>query len=881
MTRGATVHCITIALLGIAHLPAQTALQLHDKPLLREIGPANMSGRIVDIAVDPGRPATWFVASASGGLFRTKNAGTTFEPVWDRAATVSIGAVAVSPKDPKVVWIGSGEANARNSVSWGNGVYLSKDGGDTWAHVGLAESFQIGAIAAHPSDANTAFVAACGKLWGRNPGRGLYRTKNTGKTWQKVLEVDSATGAIDVLIDAKTPARMWAATWPRLRDAFDGNAPVERWGKGGGIWRSEDGGTTWRRVTLGLPTCAIGRVGLTQCTSQPDVLYAIVESARIGWQSGSKNANAKGKKLPFGTRLGGQAPNIQDQQGNDGHECGGIYRSDDGGKSWRRVNSLNPRPFYYSQVRVDPEDPERVYVLGVTYWESTDGGKSFDKAPHTLHPDFHALWIDPKNPEHMLIGCDGGLAESYDRGQNWRAFHNLPCGQVYRVRVDDKRPYRIYAGYQDNGSWTVPSRTRFEEGLWTADARNLGWGDGFTVMPHPVIEDRVYYSWQFGSIRWRLLDGLAQGGVPKAKASSGKAMRYNWDTPYAFAQKTHDLWYAGNQVVRVRANKAEVVSPDLALDDRGSATELEFSPKKRGVVWVGTDDGALWLSKNDGKAWRRVDSKLHELAGGARYVSAICAASTSSSAAVVALDGHRQDDFGVHLYETKNSGKTWKRLGKGIDKGPIHCVEEGAHNPSLLFAGTEFGLWFSIDRGKTWNKLPGLPTVAVRDLALQPRTRELVLGTHGRGTWILDISGLEGLTIARRRKAVALLPLPDVTRWGRRPFRIRYGDDTWRSDRPIGSARVHYWIGSKQKAAHKITVWDSKNKQVASFETALAPGLHRVDWNLRRSGRRRGPRRPLPAGRYELRLSEGKKVDKQRFSIHDDPLTSSARRSPR
>ena len=862
---------VLLALFLTSAFPAATlrGQTLATDPEWRSLGPGNMSGRVVDLAVDPADTDTWYAASASGGLFRTSNQGTTWTPVFEREATISLGSVAVAPSDPNTVWVGTGEANARNSVSFGNGVYVSHDRGETWAHRGLDETFQIGRIAVHPADPSIVLVAACGRLWGPNPERGVFRTVDGGQTWQHALSVDADTGAVEVLFDPKDPSRALAATWTRRRGPYDSNDPDVRFGDGAGIWRSLDAGATWSRVTDGLPTCRMGRIGLTVCASEPDVCYAIIATERLGEAMAALDGD---KTHPFAERLGGQQPNIQDQQGAEGFEAGGVYRSDDGGASWRRVNSLNPRPYYYSQIRVDPQDPDRVYVLGTQYDVSTDGGKTFTRiSDHGLHVDFHALWIDPSDSERLLLGCDAGVQWSVDRGETWRHFRNLPCAQYYRVAVDDREPYRIYGGLQDNGSWVVPSRSWHREGVMTDEVYCIGWGDGFTAIPHPTDTSLVYATSQYGGIRYDDQRGRT-GGLARPKAEEGETIRFQWDTPYLLDPNDPDVvWVGAHRVFRVEngGKDPEWRSPELAATADGAITALRASSKLKNLLWAGTADGRVWVTRNAGKAWKDVIEDVPGLPG-PFHVADIEPSHADAGTAWLAFDGHRSDNHEVLLYRTTNFGKTWKQIGQGIDRGPVLCIQQGTVNEDLIFVGTEFSVFASIDAGDSFFAVRGnLPTVAVRDFAIQPRDLELVAGTHGRGLYTLDVSGLERLSAKERAKGITLLPPRAAVAWRDGPARMVWGDDRLRTPNPQSGTSIHYWLADDVGGDLELQITESGGATIKKLTAPRTRGLHRVTWDLSKDDKGRvGP------GEYRVQLKTGKGEIEERLEVRADPSSN-------
>ena len=669
----------------------------------RSVGPANMGGRITDIAVNPQRPSEAWIAHATGGLLHTTNRGITYEHRFTSQRVGSIGAVAVSPSDPTQVWVGTGEANPRNSVSFGNGVYRSTDGGLTWDHAGLEESFQIAEVTVHPDDPNTVYVAALGRLWGPNDERGLYKTTDGGESWSRVLEIDAMTGIVEIAMHPADPEVLLVASYERQRDLYDSNDPAKKWGPGSALWRTADGGTTWTRLTdgegsHGLPSVMLGRIGVDFCRSQPDIAFAVVETERItqepenaawlgvraenadvgarltqvtedspaakagleegdillrfgdttlvSWDSTSKllRKHFAGETLsvevvrdgeamtmdvtlegrpqededrtdelgypnagPFSIGLGGQNANAQDDQGPDGHQYGGIFRSEDGGLTWTRVNSLNPRPMYYSEIRVDPSDPERVYVLGTRLWRSADGGKTFTNDGHggEVHVDHHALWIDPADGEHMILGNDGGIYVTWDRMESWDHHCHVAIGQFYNVEVGPRDAYFVYGGLQDNGSWGGPAMVRNDSGPINSDWFRVGGGDGFVVRVDPENPDLVYYESQNGGMGRRDLATGASGWL-RPSAGRGARVRFNWNTPFLLSSHNSGIHYsAGNRAFRSikRGESSRAISGVLTATERGSATALAESRFDPDVLWVGTDDGALWRTEDGGATW--------------------------------------------------------------------------------------------------------------------------------------------------------------------------------------------------------------------------------------------------------------------------------------
>lgn len=656
----------------------------------RLIGPANMSGRIVDLAVYEADPRIFYVATASGGLLKTVNNGTTFEHQFDRQATVSIGDVAVSATSPDLVWVGTGEHNPRNSVSWGDGVYKSTDGGGTWEHMGLRDSFQIGKILIHPENPDVVLVGALGRLWGTSEQRGLYRTTDAGKTWTRTLFIDDKTGIIDMAFDPSDPNVVLAAAWERQRDEFDSNDPAKRWGPGSGLYRSEDNGQTWTEVTEGLPSVDMGRMSIEFSRANPGTVYLLVDTVRIG--EGLPNAGYMGingndadvgarltqvvedspaakaglkendivigiagervvryddllaatrvreagtvvplvvvregkvleldvtlgenpnpNRKPFERDIGGQRENVQEQQGPDGHETGGLFRSDDLGKTWRRINSINPRPMYFSRVCVDPSDDRFMWVLGIPLCRSEDNGLTWtrDGTPDIVHVDHHAMWVDPRDGNHLILGNDGGLYVSYDRGKTFDHLNDFAIGQFYHVAVDNRPLYNVYGGLQDNGSWGGPNRMRTLEGSYNTDWFRIGGGDGFVCAVDPEDPDQVYYESQEGVMGSINLRTGERGGI-RPRAPRGVEYRFNWKTPFQLSSHNSRIFYAaGNHVFRSlqKGRDIEQISPEITRTRRGSATAFHESPLDPDLLMVGSDDGSLWVSRDMGANWENI-----------------------------------------------------------------------------------------------------------------------------------------------------------------------------------------------------------------------------------------------------------------------------------
>ncbi len=1103
----------------------------------RSIGPANMVGRIVDLAVVESDPSTYWVATASGGLLKTTNNGITFVHQFDREATVSIGSVCVAPSDPNVVWVGTGENNPRNSVSYGDGVYRSTDGGKTWKNMGLKKSFQIGRIAIHRTNPSIVYVGALGRLYGPNEDRGLYRTADGGETWQKVLYVDDKTGVIDVQMHPTDSDTLLVAMWERLRDGYDSHPgevpmadgydrydPIQKWGPGSGLYKTTDGGKNWRRLTNGLPTCNLGRVGLDYYRKDPNTVFAVVDSEKIGMgtpprsgaavyvdifaedteggarltgvrtngpsakaglqaddvikavedkaitsaeqlleeirshkiddklkfkvQRGDKSleivvtlerrpeppgggggvylgltgedaengvkvtgvmetgpaaqaglkaedvvqalggkpvqsysqlmeeirtrnagdkvklkvlredqpqeievtlverpagqrgggrggapaatgpylgisgedaeggvrlttvvsngpaaragvkisdvvqavdekpiekyeqlleeirAHRVGDKLklklqrgeesqqvevtlgerpqvaggrggrggsstrPSGANLGGQLENVQDEQGTNSFQYGGVYKSTDGGETWTRINSLNPRPMYFSLMKVDPSDDRFLYVGGVQLHRSTNSGKFFRAdAGRGVHADMHALWIDPRDGRHMLVGNDGGVYASYDRTANWDHLNTTAIGQFYHVAISPKQPYYVAGGLQDNGSWFGPTVGLSGIGPINEDWLSVGGGDGFMCRVDPNDPDLVYSESQDGSVFRRNVRTGERASLRPARPDGAPLYRFNWNTPFILSGANSRIFYsAGNFVFRSldRGNNLQVVSPEITLTKWGSATALAESPRNPNVLYVGTDDGALWLTRDGARTWTNLTQNVG--LPSPRWVASIEPSRFVEGRAYVAFDCHRSNEDDPCVYVTEDFGKTWKSLRANLPWGSTRVLREDLQNPNLLLVGTEFGAWFSLDRGKYWNNLgTNLPTVAVHEFAFHPTNGEVVAATHGRSLWVLDVSALRQIKPENVADKPALYQPAAVVRWRSEPSRGRT-NRRFVGQNPAPGAQIYYSLPKKaENVAVKIV--DIAGATLRELPAKKEPGLYRVTWDLRSTAR--------------------------------------------
>jgi photosystem II stability/assembly factor-like uncharacterized protein len=1059
---------------GVAEVPASWINPMQ----WRCIGPATMGGRITALAVVESDPTCYWVATASGGLLHTVNNGVTFEHQFDHEATVSLGAVAVAPSDKNIVWVGTGEANPRNSVSYGDGVYKSVDGGKTWKNMGLKDSFQIGKIVIHPTNPDIVYVGALGRLYGPNPERGLFKTTDGGKTWQKVLFVDDKTGVIDVAMHPSDPELLIVATWQRRRDEFDSfrgdakkpdgtdeYAPMQVHAPGSGLYRSSDGGKTFAKLSNGLPAAKMGRIGLDFSRQHPDTIFAIIDTEKTGAGNaspvranaaylgvlgeddpggaqlttvtegspaekaglkvgdivvqfdakeiksyddllealadkkpndkvktvvvrdkdrkeieitlGSRGpANPKGKggkggqgggpgnqdrpslgieveetadglfiadvvpkgpadkaslkaddvitqidgmavanqralaqalmgksagdkvKItyvrdkqtkdveatleviagapgrPNGDRsLGGQIANAQTWQGPEGVNTGGLFKSTDRGQSWTRINSINPRPFYFSLVRVDPTNDNIIFVGGIKLQRSTDGGKRFspDKINAGLHDDQHAMWIDPHDSKHLLIGCDGGFYVSYDRAANWEHINRVALGQFYHVSVDSRVPYRVYGGLQDNGSWGGPSNTRKANGPTNDDWTYVNGGDGFYCQVDRDDPDRVYAESQDGRIMRRNLRTGASNFIRPLPQPGLSRYRFNWNTPFILSQHNPGIFYSGgNYVFRSveQGNELKPISPEITRTKHGTATALAESPRSPDILWAGTDDGAVQVTRDGGRTWTDVSANFKS-AGlpGPRWVASIEASRWKDGRAYVVFDAHRSDDDQPYVYVTEDFGKSWQSLRANLPIGSTRVLREDLHAADLLYLGAEFGIWASINRGQSWVKINGksLPTVAVHEIAQPTTANEIVVATHGRSIWILDVSALRQMTPAVLRNNAPKLFNPSVAmRWqvqpgGNGPF--QEANRRFVGTNPPRGATIDYLL-PKKDARVALKIVDISNRTVAELKAENDAGLHRVVWNLQSAvqNRQRGKGGADPAGGNAFR-GKGKGAD--------------------
>ncbi len=940
-----------------AQAPAQPAPAINqtDDPLLRtfrwrSIGPASMGGRVDDIEGVESNPSTFYVGFATGGIWKTTNNGTTFTPIFDTYPVSSIGDIAIAPSNPNIIYVGTGEPNNRQSSSFGAGMYKSTDAGKSFVQIGLADTQSIARVLVHPKNPDVVYVAAVGHLFGPNEERGLFKTTDGGKTWTKSKFIDADTGFTDLVMDPSSPETLYAASYQRRRapSGFNGGGPNS------GIWKTTNGGRSWTRLTgSGLPDGGgiLGRIGLAVARSNPRIVYAQIE---VGPSAGTGgNVTAEGKQAPpsqggFGGFGGGgqqplrpgQAPPPPDPK------KAGVWRSDDGGRTWRVVSNNNNRPMYYSQIRVDPTNPEIVYTMGAPFHKSVDGGKTFKVVQGIAHSDHHAMWIDPKNPQHLIIGNDGGIDVSYDQGDTWEFVNTIAVGQFYAISADMQKPYFVCGGLQDNGSWCGPSATRSSNGITNADWYRVGGGDGFYTSNDPTTPTVVYAQSQDGNVnRLDLATGQTTsirprapqpprqarppatgapedvtqpqpstpagppvqpgqqrpGAQPPAAATGsgqqppqgqqqaqaflqrlaeqagfapsatpnivptppvGQQYRFYWNTPTVLSPHNPSTVYIGGDRLFISRDRGQTftMTPDLTRNvDRfktpimGVAGDAPMASKHDGagafsnivtvsesavvpgILWVGTNDGNLQVSRDSGATWKNVAANAKGVPDGT-HVSRVEASHYDAGTCYVTFDGHRTDDHKPYVFVTKDFGETFTPISAGLPTGNVNVIREDPKNRNLLYLGTEYAFYVSLDAGNTWKRfMNGLPTVRIDDILVHPRDNDLIVGTHGRSIWIIDdISALQklddeamkaDLTVFEPRAAT--LPVDDI-----RMRRNMGGAKNFNGQNPERGAVISYHLTNAPAGDVMVTITDITGRIVREFKGTNKAGLNRMRWNL-------------------------------------------------
>jgi photosystem II stability/assembly factor-like uncharacterized protein len=842
---------VALATLAIA-ATASSQDNLLANLVARNLGPTTMGGRIADIAVYEKEPRIFYVATAAGGLWKTENGGITFSAVWDKGSSISLGAVDVSQKDPNLVWIGTGEQNGRNSASYGDGVYKSTDGGKTWEKMGLEKTRHVAQVIIDPKDNNVVYIAAVGRLWGRNPERGLYKTTDGGKTWDHILKFDANTGVNELVMDPSDNRTLLAGAYDRIRYPWNyvGGGPESA------LYKSTDSGKSWRKITKGIPEGTIGRIGLDFHRKDSRKMVMQIEASVPTGQNGEWRVRA----------------------------TGGVFISEDKGESWTKVNNRNSRGFYFSIPRYDPQDENRIYIPDVQIGLSDDKGKTIRNMRSTVHVDHHAMWINPADNNHMIIGEDGGVAQTRDRGQTWEHLNGMAIGQFYAVAFDMRKPYWVYGGLQDNGSWGGPTQTsRGGVGYW--DWNNIQGGDGFYVRVDPEDWRTVYAESQGGAARRNdIVTG--QGISIRPQAAQGETYRWNWNTPIELSPHNPKIVYiAGNRLFRSfnRGERMEPISPDLTTNDPekmkvgfGSVSPentgaerhctivtIGESPLKAGVIWCGTDDGNVQVTQDFGTTWTNVVSNMPD-APKAGWVTRVTPSRHSAGRCYVTFGNFRVDDDRTYVYITDDYGKTWSKINGNLPaEEPCHVIREGLANPDLLYLGTEFGLWVSFDRGKSWTKFKSnFPTVPVHDVAIHPRELDLVIATHGRSLWTLNVSALEELTSSNLEKDFHLAKPQPVYLLGRTQGGMGFdGDRVWTAPNSQPGTDVCYFLKADGTGEAAISISDAAGNSITTLTGPVKAGLNAVRWRV-------GTRR-LATGDYKVTVKVGDKEQSTTVRVED------------
>lgn len=828
----------------------------------RNIGPALTAGRIADLAVNPNNPNEYYLAVASGGVWKTTNHGTSFNPIFDNQGSYSIGCITIDPNQTSTIWVGTGENNNQRSVAYGDGVYKSEDGGNTWENMGLKSSEHISKIIVHPENSDVVYVAAYGPLWSPGGDRGIYKSVDGGENWEQIHQISENTGAADLVMDPTNPDILYASFHQRRRHVFT----YIGGGKESAVLKSNDGGKTWAEMTNGLPSGKMGRVGLAISPADPNYVYAIVEA-----ESGKH----------------------------------GFYRSTNKGASWTKRSSYKTSGNYYQEIYCDPYDKDKIFSMNTWLHHSEDGGLTFKQTGETnKHVDNHCIWIDPTNTDHWLVGCDGGLYETWDHANSWQYKQNLPITQFYKVSVDNDAPfYNVYGGTQDNNSLGGPSRTINNAGILNADWYITNGGDGFETQVDPKDPNIVYAQAQYG---WLVRYDKQSGekiGIQPMPGKGEKAYRWNWDAPLVISN--HDnktLYFAANKVFKStdRGNTWETISPDLTRQfDRntmkvmgevqspdvvmknksttifGNIVAMDESPKNKDLLYIGTDDGLIQVTTDGGGTWNKKDNFTG--VPGMTYVNMIIASQHDESTVYAAFNNHKQGDFKPYLLKSNDKGVSWTNIAGNLpERGSVYAIAEDHVNPDLLFAGTEFGVFFTVDGGSNWTQLSaGLPTVGIRDIAIQRRENDLVLASFGRGFYVLDdYTPLRNLTKENLDKQAYIFPIKTALEYvPSNPLGLRgtgsQGASHYAAKNPEFGATFTYYLKeapkslkAQRRADEKqaredgedidyptyeefvaedtyedayllFVIKDANGKEINKLKTGASAGLNRITWNLR------------------------------------------------
>jgi photosystem II stability/assembly factor-like uncharacterized protein len=854
----------------------------------RNLGPFRMQVRIADLAV-PDAPAkdhlyTMYVAPWIGGLFKTTNNGTTFEPVFDTQDNLSIGDVTVAPSNSEIVWVGSGDAYTSRTSYAGNGVYKSTDAGKTWKNMGLRDTQHIARIVIHPTNPNVVWVAAMGHLYSTNQERGVFKTTNGGETWEKIFYINEKVGVIDLILHPGNPDILYAAAYEKDRMPWQ----IINGGPGSGIHKSLDGGRTWKRLEGGLPTGKIGRIGLDIYLKNPEILYAVIEN------SNTRDVSAAATAAP-GARGAGQGAGAPGRVTTIGGE---VYRTENGGQTWKKMNSddynVSPKgPYYFSQIRVDPSNDLNIFVTQDGFRRSIDGGKTWN-APMVfprMFGDFRTLWFDPQNPLRMISGGDGGIATSYDGGKTSDAYSNMPLGSVYALGVDMEDPYNVYAGLQDHEHWRGPSNGpsgKTSEQDWFA----LGNGDGIYTQVDPTDSRWLYTTRQYGG-HTRLDQKLGYTtNIQPQRAPGLPPHRFLWEPPIHISPHQSNVIYAGSQVLLKSVDRGDhwtEISPDLSSNDTSkifpeseggvpggipwfAISTIMESPITQGLIWVGTSDGKVQLTRDGGANWTDLSPKINALGGrGDAYVSRVHSSFHVAGRAYVSRSGYKFDDFRPFLYRTDDFGATWTSIVGNLPNQPINVIYEDRKNPNLLFVGNDTGVYVSINRGTSWVKMNNnIPNVPVKDLIVHPRENDLVVGTYGRGLFITNIGPLQEMSEATLAEDIRLFEIkPTVQRitWSFGANDYLFGQRNFQTPNEPNGMVIRYYLKNPGSSGASVSITDAKGQEVARLQGRAAAGINTVLWTMRAPGMGRGRGAGgnvlegwAPLGEYTITLElDGKK----------------------
>lgn len=842
----------------------------------REVGPANPAGRIIDVEAVEGSSHIIYVGAATGGIWKTVNAGITWDPIFDDQPTASIGDIGLSRSNPNILYVGTGEANNRNSSPWGDGVYKSIDAGETWTYVGLRETRHIARVLVHPTNPDIVYVAAMGHLWATNEQRGVFKTTDGGRNWDRVFYINDKTGATDITMDPVDTDIIYVAAHTRLRDRYDAGDPVERWGPDAGIYVSRNGGADWTRSTEGLPTIDMGRLGIAAARTSPGTVYALI-GTRPPPEDESRGRDEEPEEDPLNP------------------DKDGIFKTTDYGATWVKVNDWNNRPSYYSQIRVDPNDANVIWGFASPMAYSDDGGITVESGPDVqgpTHIDYHSAWIDPDNSDHVIVGGDGGINVTWDRGEHWEVVKQFGLAQAYAISVDMRKPYYVVVGLQDNGVWVGASRGTITRGVTNADWFALSNADGFYSQVDPTDFNIIYAATQGGSIyRQDLRTGQRTDIRPSRPVVEGEEeperYHFDWNAPFFISPHNHQTLYMGGKMVFKTVNRGDdwdIISPNLTAkqdEEQSSIVSVAESPLQTGLLWAGTNDGNVHVRQNYTAEWQDLTDNIRGVPP-YYWVKRIEASHHEAGRAYAVFDGHRWNDFAPYVYATDDYGQSWTNITNNLPEGSIYIIREDHKNPDLLFAGSEFAVYMSLDRGTTWTRfMNNMPTVPVHDLIIHPRDNDLIAGTHGRGAWIVDnITHLQQLTPEVLDSDVHLFDVRQEIQW------LSTYEFSWTTqkrfyaDNPATGSNIRYYLKSAASDSASVEILDLEGNVLRALAGSADTGVNTVFWDQREppppedendNRRRRGPRlgELIPPGEYLVRLTVAGEMHTTRLLIEE------------